>query len=562
MRNPRSLNTFGIVFPALLLLAGLARAEVARIEIASREPFAEGHSFGQVGPYEKITGRLYVEVSPDDPANQRIVDLKLAPRNKEGKVEFWTDFFLLKPVDAKRGNRRLFFGVNNRGNKLLLGAFNNRGGNNPTTLADAGNGFLMRHGYSILWCGWNGDVLPGGHRLVMGLPVAEENGKPITGKTYTEICVDSPSVCQPLCPANSNVYPTVSLDNSTAQLTMRSERSKPAVEIPRDQWAFARLVNGKITPDPQHLYLKEGFRPGWLYELVYVAEGPRVTGLGLAAVRDAVSFFRHAKADREGTANPLDEMIQRAYVFGISQSGRFIHHFIHQGFNSDQRQRIVFEGAIPHVGGGGKGSFNHRFAQTTRYGSQLEENLFPCDVFPFTSTTQRDPVTGREGDSLALARKLGNLPKMFFTETSTEYWCRAASLLHTNVQGTRDAPLDPNVRIYLIAGAQHVVSGSPTKGIYKYPRNILDHRPALRALLLRLDAWVSTGQKPPASAYPRIDDGTLVDVATWSKQFPPIPGVSRLKRVTRPSAWISAHVGSARGLSTGCRPHEANRFGH
>ena len=520
MRKPQVLLVL-----ALMSFSGVARSEVTRIEITNREPFADGHEFGTAGAYEKLVGRLHVEVSPDDPANGRIVDLKLAPRNDRGNVEFWTDFFLLKPVDVERGNGRLMFGVNNRGNKLLLGAFNNRGGNNPSTLADAGNGFLMRRGYSVLWCGWNGDVLPGGHRLVMGIPVAQRDGKPLTGLTYTEICVDSACQSQPLCPANTDVYPTVSLDNAGATLTVRPRRAQRAVEIPHDKWSFARMEDGKPVPDPTSLHLVDGFRPGYLYELVYEAQGPRVTGLGFAAVRDAVSFFRYAKGDDLDMSNPLDGAIQRAYVFGISQSGRFIHHFIFEGFNSDERERIVFEGAIPHVGGGGKGNFNFRFAQTTRYGSQLEENLFPSDFFPFATTMQEDPVTGRKGDTLARARELGNLPKIFFTETSTEYWCRAASLLHTDVAGTRDVPVDPNVRLYLISGAQHVVSGSPSKGIYKYGRNILDHRPALRALLVALDAWVTDGTVPPPSRYPRIADGTLVDVATWREQFPAIPGI-------------------------------------
>lgn len=548
MRTPHAPTIGGLIVLALLSSPGVVRSDVTRIEITAHGPFAEGHEFGAAGAYEKLVGRLYVEVSPDDPANRRIVDLRLAPRNARDKVEFWTDFFLLKPVDVRRGNGRLLFGVNNRGNKLLLGAFNNRGGNNPSTLADAGNGFLMRRGYSVLWCGWNGDVLPGGDRLVMGIPVAQRDGKPLTGRTYTEICVDSACRARPLCPANSNVYPTVSLDNRTARLTVRSRRSQPAVEIPRDKWSFARIESGKPVPDATSLYFVDGFRPGYLYELVYEARGSRVTGLGFAAVRDAVSFFRNAKADSQGTANPLGDAIRRAYVFGISQSGRFIHHLIFEGFNSDERRRIVFDGAIPHVGGGGKGNFNFRFAQTTRYGSQLEENLFPSDFFPFTTTMQEDPVTGRKGDTLARARELDNLPKIFFTETSTEYWCRAASLLHTDVAGKCDVPLDPNVRLYFISGAQHVVSGSPKKGIYKYGNNILDHRPPLRALLVALDAWVTDGTAPPPSRYPRLDDGTLVDVATWRKQFPTIPGVEPPKSCYTPcrldfgARWLSEGI--------------------
>lgn len=495
------------------------------MQVDHRDAFADGHQFGRSGAYEKWTGRLYLDVDPLAVANERITDLKLAARNDRGRVEFWTDFFLLTPADPRKGNGRLLFGVNNRGNKLLLGAFNDRGGNDPSTLADAGNGFLMREGYAVLWCGWNADVLPGGGRLVMGVPVARQEGKPITGRIYAEIVVDEKAYSQPFYWGNSDIYPSVSLDNADAVLTMRPNRTEPAVEVTRDRWAFGRWENGKLAPDPTHVYVREGFRPGWIYELLYTSKDPRVIGLGFAAVRDCASFFRYAAADGHGQANPLAGAIQRAYVFGISQSGRFIHHYIYEGFNADEQNRIVFDAAMPHVAGGGKGSFNMRFAQTTRYSSQHEEALYPTDVFPFTSVPQDDPLTGVKGDTLSEARRRAPLPKIFFTQTSAEYWNRAASLLHTNVQGTADSPLDPHVRIYYIAGAQHVVSGKPDPGIYKYPRNILDHRPVLRALLVTLDRWASSGEEPPASAYPTIAAGELVDLKTYGKMFPRIPGV-------------------------------------
>ncbi|MCX7428058.1 MAG: alpha/beta hydrolase domain-containing protein [Planctomycetia bacterium] len=555
-RPPFACFVAGVLFAVSLFGGRAGLAEVVRLEIQHREPFAEGHCFGHAGAYEKIVGRLHLEVDPNDPANERVVDLKLAPRNAGGKVEFWTDFFLLAPADPKRGNRRLIHGVNNRGNKLMLGALNGRGGNNPSTLADAGNGFLMREGYSILWCGWNGDILPGGDRLLIHLPVASENGKSITGKIYTEICVDAKCLSQPLCPANSDPYPAVSLDNGDAQLTARPTRAHAAIEVPRDQWSFARWEDGKAVPDPKHIYLKEGFQPGWLYELVYVGKDPRVTGLGLAAVRDVVSFFRYEAADAAGNANPLAGAVDRAYVFGISQSGRFIHHFIYEGFNVDPRRRAVFDAAMPHVAGGGRGSFNHRFAQTTRYGSQHEENGFPCDMFPFTSAPEKDPVTGEEGDTLSYARSRGPVPKMFFTQTSAEYWCRAASLLHTDVAGARDIALDPDVRIYFIAGAQHVVSSSD-RGIHKYPHNTLDHTPALRALLVALDRWASAGEAPPESRYPRIADGTLVDLATYRRTFPPMAGV-QLPEGYRVPARLDF---GPRWASEGIADHAPPRFG-
>lgn len=500
-------------------------AEVVRIEVESRVPFADGHRFGRTGSYEKLTGRLFLEVDPAADANRRVVDLSLAPRNSAGRVEFATDFCLLLPADPTKGNRRLIFGVNNRGNKLLLGAFNERGGNDPTTLADAGNGFLMREGYTVLWCGWNGDVRPGNQRMQIDLPIAKQDGQPITGKVYAEICVNRHEYSQPFDWGNTNSYPVVAGMEEQATLTMRADRGQTPVEVPHDEWAFARFENGDAIPDPRHLYVKEGFRPGWLYELVYTARDPRVTGLGFAAVRDVVAFFRHAEEDAIGTKNPMAGMVQYAYIFGISQSGRFIHHFLHDGFNTDEQQRMVFDAALPHVAGAGKGLFNYRFAQTTRHGSQHEDNLYPSDFFPLNTVPQEDPVTGRRGDTFALPRARGHLPKIFFTLTSTEYWCRAASLLHTDVSGTRDAAIDPNVRVYLFAGNQHGVSRSSARGIYQHQINTLNHRPLLRALLVAMDRWVTTGEEPPSSQYPKIADGTLVPLEIWKRSFPRLPEV-------------------------------------
>ena len=542
--SPRSRSCAVALAVALSLLVAPerppARAEVVRMEIDRRVPFADGHSFGRSGPYEKVTGRLFVEVDPDDPANTRIHDLELAPRNEGGRVECWSDFFLLMPADPRRGNRRILYDVNNRGNKLAISTFNGARSNDPTTLADAGNGFLMRRGYSLLWCGWNGDVVEDGNRrLLVGLPIAREDGRTITGKAHVEICTKEKVYSRPFFWSpwgTSDAYPSASLDNGMASLTMRPRRSEPPVEVPREAWAFARWEDGKPVPDPTHLYLKEGFRPGWLYDLVYTAKDPRVTGLGLAALRDCVSFFRYAERDRQGTANPLYGCVEYAYIFGISQSGRLIHHFIYEGLNTDEARRGAFDGALIHVAGAGKGMFNHRFRMTTVYGTHHEGNLAGSEFFPFAPVVQTDPVTGERGDTLARAKAAGHVPKMIFTQTSTEYWTRAASLLHTDVEGKTDLTLPDNVRVYFVAGAQHLGGGPNTPGICQQPRNVLDDRPpVLRAMLVALDDWVSTGKKPPPSRYPRIADGTLVDLEAFRKSFPRIPGVNLPEGYYRPA---------------------------
>ncbi len=514
------IRTASIAYAAMALLTFLssAHARVVRLDIEKREPFAEGHEFGSVGAYERIIGRAYCEVEVDNAANARIVDLKLAPRNENGCVAYWTDFFLLAPVDPSRGNRRLLYDVNNRGNKLMLGAFNNAGGNQPQALADAGNGFLMEQGYSLLWCGWNGDVVPGGDRLQIGLPVAMENGKPVQGKIYAEICVHGPAYHQPLYWGNSDPYPV--LNPSSAQLTVRPHREAEAKEVPRSEWEFGRWENEKLISDQKFLYLKNGYQQGWIYELVYETEGSRISGLGLTAIRDLVSHVRYQPEDDEGTVNPLHDRIDKAYGFGISQSSRVLNQMVHEGFNSDEKRQIVFDGILSHVGGSGRGLFNVRFAQTTRHGSQHEDLLYPSERFPFTTIEQTDSETGSIGSLLVTAGKLGQVPKIIFTNTSTEYWCRGASLLHTDVHGRVDIPLSPHVRLYFIAGAQHGNSSVLERPGFLQPGNVLDHRPVLRAMLMHLDRWVSEDIEPPESRYPKIADGTLIDLDVYQRAFP------------------------------------------
>ncbi|MEQ1859994.1 MAG: alpha/beta hydrolase domain-containing protein [Chthoniobacteraceae bacterium] len=529
------MNPIRLALAAIFLIgAASLRGEVVRVEIRERTPIANGHSFGATGPYEKITGRMFVEVDPSAPANARICDLALAPRNERGRVECWTDFFLLKPADARRGNRRILYDVNNRGNMLALSNFNDaERTNTPGTLAHAGNGFLLRHGYSVLSCGWNGEVTDDGtQRLLTGVPIATEQGRTITGRAHIEISTTEKVFSRAFSWSPWGAFaafPTVSLEDREAVLTMRPSRSEPATEVPRTGWAFGRWENETLVTDPAHLYVKDGFRPGWLYDLVYTAKEPRVTGLGLAALRDCVSFLRHAPPER----NPLAGAIDAAYVAGISQSGRLIHHFIHEGFNTDEARRAVFDGALIHVAGAGKGTFNHRFRMMTDYGTCHEGNLSGSEFFPLSPVPQTDPVTSERGDTLARARASGHVPKIIFTQTSTEYWSRAASLLHTDVEGRKDIELPPEVRVYLVAGAQHLGAGPHTPGICQQPRSTLNDRgPILRAMLVALDEWVSNGMAPSPSRHPRIADSTLVDLKTW--RFPRIPGVNLPARYYEP----------------------------
>ena len=538
IRNLRCSLT--LMLAGCALMQPLASAKVVRVEIESTEQIAGGQPFGRSGAYEKITGRIHLEVDPDNQANQLIVDLDLAPRNGRGNVEFSSDFELHKPVEPQRGNRRLIYFVNNRGNKASVrGAFHAGGGEN----------WLYRQGWSFLWCGWNCDVIVSDKRMNIYVPVAKEKGKTITGKIYAEICSTSSSktYSMPFYWGGSIAYPVISLDNWHATLTVRPYRADEPLEVPRDLWAFARGDNGKVIPDPGHLYIKDGFKPGWLYDLVYVGKDPKLTGLGFAAIRDVTSFFKYERVDERNNANPLAGAVEYAYAFGISQSGRVIYHFLYQDFNGDEKRRMVFDGVMPHVSGGGKGQFNYRFAQTTRHGSHHEDNLYPSDFFPFNTVGQYDPVTGERGDGLARSRKSGFLPKVFFTGSSTEYWTRSASLIHTDVEGKKDADIDPNVRMYFVAGLTH--------GDRRYG-------PVGRALLTALDEWVSHGLEPPPSQLPRIADGTLVGLEAYRKAFPEIPGVEAPESFFVPLRLDPGPRWHTEGIADNVPPKVGPRYGN
>ena len=532
-------------------LATTAHAEVKRLEILRRESFADGVSFGRVGPYEKISGRLHYAVDVDDPRNAAIADLALAPRDDSGEVTFVGDFVLLKPVDLSRGRHRLIYDVNNRGGLTIIPRLNGAAYSNaPTTPEHAGSGFLMRHGYTLLWSAWNWDVRVGGNRLQIDLPIARDEDGPITGVVAAEMITQGPATSLPVAWGGSRGYPAT---DGPARLTVRDTQRGERVEIPAERWRFT---------DPTHVHLDGGFEIGRIYEVVYTATDARVVGLGLAAIRDSLSFFRHETEDRVGHPNPLLDAAgvpdpEHAFIFGISQSGRVIQHMLWQGFHVDEHERRVFDGAMPHVSGAGKGSFNHRFAQTTRHPSVHEDHQYPADFFPFSPRPQRDPLSGREGGVFDTAEALGQIPKVIYTGTATEYWTRAASPLHTDLSAKTDVELPANARLYVIAGAQHGVSRSRARGPYRHLRNDMDHSPPLRALLLALDGWVSDGTEPPPSSYPRIDDHQLITAEGYAARFPSIPAVEAPDTNLQPPRLALGD----RFLSEGIIEHEPPGFG-
>jgi hypothetical protein len=493
-----------------------AAATVDRIEIVDRQPVADGGAFGAVGAYERIRGRAWYAIDPDAPANAAIADLKLTLRGEEGRVRFFSDFLMVRPVEAARGNGTLLYEVNNRGRIGILSQLDEAPAtNDPSEAADFGNGFLLQQGFSLLWSAWAWDVAaePSDRRLVFEPPIATQYGKPITGKVAYEFLVDAPSSIARFTGIEGLPYRFAQPGAPDATLTRRDRSEGERRSIPRTQWSFVPPPDGGV---PRQIRLEGGFQPGQIYELTYMARDPVVVAAGIAGIRDLLSYLRgHPFA---GAPPPA-----RTLIFGISQSGRLIETMLLRGLHVDEAGKSVFDGAFIHVAGAGKGGFDYRFAMPTRHASMLEDHFYPTDYFPFTTTTETDPVTGASGSVLDKARMLGAVPKLFFTNESTEYWNRSASLIHTDPIGKRDVPVDPQARIYLIAGAQHYMGRQRDRGLYANCVNPLNHYRALRALLLALDRWVRDGTEPPPSRYPRIADGNLVTVAAYKALFPKLP---------------------------------------
>ena len=490
---------------------------VTRLEITSERPFAGGQSFGDVGPYTQVDGIAHFAVDPLHEANETIADIKLAPRNERGLVEFSADFRILRPGDPARGNGRLLLDVLNRGKALALRNINSAPDVAPDAPLDPGNGFLMRQGYTLVWCGWQHDVPDAPGLLRINAPEAMEDGKPVSGRIVVTFQPNAVVQSQYLSDRGHRAYPANKLEDWESVMTVQDDEDAREHVIPRKQWWFGRYEDCRLIPDPCYVHVEGGFQPGKVYQVIYTTTGAPVAGLGLLATRDIASYLRYVG----------DHKLEHAYAFGVSQSGRFLRSFLYHGVNYDEAGRAVYDGFIPHVAGGKRGEFNQRFAQPSSQATRSVNSLFP-----FADLPQTDPDTGLTDGLLARLASKGDLPKVMYTYTSSEYWAGHGALVHTDLEGARDVDLPDAVRVYAFAGTQHALGGLPLNDVdpvdgYRgaHAFNCLEYRALLRAALVNLDRWVTGGTPPPPDQHPRIADGTAVLPSSAATGLEAVPGV-------------------------------------
>jgi hypothetical protein len=523
---------------SIAALADPLYAKVVKFDIVRTEsPAFEGRTFGTIGTYDKIFARATLAVAPDDPHDTIIVDLDRAPRNQQGLVEATTDIEILRPTVAANGNRRLLYDVLNRGNKLALALFNDAfPGNDLIKAADAGNGFLMERGYTLVWSGWQGDIVSGGGRMTFSPPVVAG----VTGPAREDFIfdhLDNPTMA-------TLSYPTADLDPAKAKLSVRARESDSRATPADLSFAFEAANKISITrPD--------GYDAGAIYEFIYLAKDPKVMGLGFAASRDVVSFLRYDTADAAAGTNPLAGQIDHAIAWGASQSGRFLQDLLYLGFNADESDRTVFEGLMPHISGAKKTFTNYRFSQPGRSPYQHADMLYPGADFPFSYPVTTDPLTGKRDGFLARCLAAGNCPDIIKTDSELEFYQQRASLVVTDTEGNPLAMPD-NVRLYLISNLQHFALANAKSERVKtcaFPTNPLNAGPPARALLVALDDWISHGTAPPPSRYPSRSDGSLVPPRIDDVGFPRLPGFAYTARLARPTVINSELMPPAKGAA-------------
>jgi len=535
---------FVAVTGALCIIAGGAQARVTKITITkTTSPMFNGQQFGTVGAYEEIKGIAVGEIDPADRRSAVITDIGLAPRNANGKVEYKTTFTIVKPVDMSKGQPVMLYNVPNRGNHSLPNAFLFGG--------DPGDGFIYKLGHTMVWSGWQGDQPISSVNTAtqegIDVPVAKmPGGAPVTSQTWQRfangcrdcVAIPAPSGTPPVKATTLAISglgrTAATLDTTQATLisaTAETQDGKRSgvVTIPSTDWAWAdcRTVPFPGTPDSNRVCLKNGFDPGLLYQLVYTAKDPFVLGVGMAAMRDVISFFRYQAKDDAGTANPLAGAIRHVIGSGHSQSGRFQKNYINLGFNEDENGKIIWDGMWPERAGQA-GGFNIRFAQPGNIADLYEQGgEQPTWWVDWPDTARGRPAWG----ILHRCTQTNTCPLVTETYGGPEVWYSRASTGISGTDATVDIPVPPNVRRYYFAGTTHgggdggFKLAQPVRNNAVLLSNPNPNTEFFRGIYVALTEWVTKGVPPPPSVFPTLADGTLVAANDTSLGYPKIPGL-------------------------------------
>ncbi|WP_371187920.1 alpha/beta hydrolase domain-containing protein [Thalassotalea maritima] len=441
--------------------------------------------------YEVIAGEFEFAIDPNNKVNRVIVDIYQAPTNSDGMVSATATYLVIQPKDPSKRKGALLE-VSNRGAKASLRYFNYATSKDDISKAwQLGDGFIQELGLSLVWVGWQADVKANASVLKAELPRVAG----VEGTVRSDWTVDKLTTRLELAhrPQLDTIYPVNVTKKDQALLTKRLTRDGLKTVVQAKNWQFS--ADGKAI---------EGIFQPAIYELSYPSKDPQLAGLGLAIVRDTAEFLKDE-------ASPY--WVPYTIAFGISQTGRFLRHFLHQGFNETETGKLAFDGMFIHSAGAGRGSFNHRFAQPSRDAHRMSAFFYPTDVFPFTSRRVRDPVSKKK-QGLLVRHHQDFYPKIFYSNTGYEYWGRAAALIHTH--DIYDVEPLPNERIFHLASTQHYIESSDKlvaiaehAGLYQ--GNPIDFRVHLRALMAALTNWVVEGQSPPNSRYPTFAQQTLIN---------------------------------------------------
>lgn len=502
---------------------------IVRIDIATRDPAPTKEG---APDYEILRGRFHGELDPHDPRNAIITDIAYAPLNAHGRVEYSATFAIAKPVDMTQASGALLYDAPNRGMGWM--------GTGPDGHIRLNWMEADVDGHVRVVSGWQGDMPPVPDFQLADVPVARGGqGESLTGPVLVRF-TDMPAGATTLPLADGLVVPVprpvpVTLDTSAAQLLRLKANDLPPVPVASEDWAFSDCAKTAFPgePDPGKVSLRHGFDPDCSYVLVYEAKDPKVLGIGFAATRDLVSFLRYDAADAEGTPNPIAKSINWTIASGISQSGNFLRSFLHLGFNAGEDGRIVFDGMNIHVAA-------RHVPLNIRFGLPGgAANLFELGSEGVLWWTRyEDHVRGRGVTSLLeRSRAAGVCPKVVETFGAAEIWGLRMSPNLVGTDAAADLALPDNIRRYYFPGVTHAGSfmgGFMPEGDPYFPgmpKSVLAGNPnpvaeTMRAVGKMLLAWVTKNTEPPASCYPTLAGGDLVEPTASAMGWPAIPGAS------------------------------------